>query len=72
MSVTSLQHKLGLSLSGSSRNCKLLSPRKVRGKPGFGLIDYRQDMNDYRRETLHLTAAGFRVMNKIVTTMGDK
>jgi DNA-binding MarR family transcriptional regulator len=72
LGVTGLQHKVGLTLSGASRNAKLLSPRKVRGKPGFGLIDYRQDPNDYRRETLHLTAAGLRVMNKIVTTMEEK
>ena len=44
--------------------------RKVRGEVSFGLLDYRQDMNDYRRRTLHLTPAGLRVVNKVVTVLG--
>jgi len=68
---TDVMNKLGLTLSSASRNVKLLSTLKVREGKSFGLIDYRQDMNDYRRQTLHLTSAGIRVVNKVVNIMGE-
>ena len=67
--VTDVVRLLGLTLSSASRNVIALSTRKHKGEEGFGLIDHRQDMNDFRRKTLHLTPAGARVVNHVVSIL---
>lgn len=73
ITVTDIEKRLSMALSSASRNVSVLSDRPRRGRratePGYGLIEYRQDPQDFRRERLHLTRKGARLINRVVDVL---
>jgi DNA-binding MarR family transcriptional regulator len=72
--VREVEHALGLSVSASSRNVAILSPRSVvrgREQPGLGLVEYRLDPEDARRKEIHLTKDGRRKLEAILAIMRE-
>lgn len=58
-----------MSESAISRHIRDLSDVIHKGKPGYNLIEQRDDPMDRRRKQLHLTAKGQRLVGRLLVIM---
>jgi DNA-binding MarR family transcriptional regulator len=72
ISVSELAKRLNLKRSAASRNVAALSAQRSKSsasRKGYGLIAYKDDPDDSRRWTLHLTEKGEQFVAVIRKTM---
>jgi DNA-binding MarR family transcriptional regulator len=66
IAVKDLAVRTNMAASSASRNVMLLSDTHRSGKPGLGLIEVRQNPNDWRRKSVYLTPEGERLVQSVV------
>lgn len=69
ISQQDIKDRLGMASSTASRNVAALSERHRLGKPGYNLVVQREDLEDRRRKTHHLTPQGRAVLRQVIDSL---
>lgn len=70
-SINDVADRLGMPKSSASRNISALSKVHRLGKPGFDLLDTRDDPMDRRVKKIHLTPAGKALKARIIDLLEE-
>ncbi|WP_027709128.1 MarR family winged helix-turn-helix transcriptional regulator [Zooshikella ganghwensis] len=66
LSVSEIQHRVGLTRTTGSRIVRSLTNWEGDGKPGFDFIEMRADPMDYRRRIAYLNEKGRKVVKDAI------
>lgn len=69
ISSQTIMRKVGIQQSSCSRNLTALSETISKGRPGLGLVEYREDHMERRRKLTRLTSKGHEFAEALAQTM---